>query len=264
MMTIDGHPNTIMRNYLSFLLASFFLPGFILAESIDLKSSSGAVISGEIEPGQRPNTIHITRSDGRLFKNVPILSLSVDSQKKVAEALALQKKQMANADITKTSRLDISFQRQKSAKNNNYGDIDDRIVNIQPQVTLDSGEREKTYQDIKGEVIIVGKEAVSKDRWVILNKQKFKFAKVEPDQRISWEGSEFECRYDPDYAGYDYEGYVVILFNKAGEVGMVKGSNSHWESVLPALMKARTNTGYDKDFANRLDLRTTWGLPGTR
>lgn len=253
-----------MRTPLLILLASAMSAGSVFAKEIELKSSSGTAISGEIEPGQRPNTIDITRSDGRLFKNVPIVSLSVESQQKVAKALAEYEKQKANADVTKSSRLDISFQRQKSAKNNNYGDIDDRVVNIQPQVTIESDERDRTYQDLKGEVVIVGKEVVSKDRWVVLDKQSFKFGKIEPDQKVSWEGNEFEVRYDPDYAGFDYEGYVIILRNKAGEIARVKGSNSHWESIHPALLKARKNEGFNKDFSSPLALRTTFGLPGTR
>ncbi len=253
-----------MRKFFSILFVVFTAVSTLYAEEIQLKSSSGAEISGEIEPGQRPNTIDITRSDGRLFKNVPILSLSVESQQKAAKALAAYEKQKANADVTRNSRLDISFQRQKSAKNNNYGDIDDRIVNIQPQVTLESDERDKTYQDVKGEVIIVGKEVVSKDRWVVLDKQNFNFGKIEPDQKVSWEGREFEVRYDPDYAGFDYEGYVIVIRNRAGEIAKVKGSNSHWESIHPALLKARKNEGFNKDFSSPLSLRTTFGLPGTR
>ena len=241
----------------------FISPAFS-AEIISLKSSNGTEISGSVEPGQKPNSIDIKRNDGRLFKSVPILSLSVESQQKVAAALAAYQKEKEDADITKESRLNISFQRQKAANNNKYGDIDDRIVNIQPRVTLESDEREKIYKDIKGEVIIVGKEVVSKDRWVILNRQKFNIATVEPDQKVSWEGTEFECKYDPDYAGFDYEGHVVILRNKAGEIGMMKASNKHWEEALPNLVNARQMTGYNKDFSATLDLRSTFGLPGSR
>lgn len=251
------------RSLIFSLLATLAFPSSG-ADMVKLTSSGGAEIVGSIEPGQAPRTINIVRDDGRLFKEVPVTGFSLDSQQTIAKVLEKYRKERDNADITKDSRLEISFQRQKSATNNRYGDIDDRIVTIQTRVTLESDERDRTYQNIKGEVIIVGKEVVSRDRWVILNRQKFNFARIEPDARITWEGNEFECRYDPDYAGFDYEGHVVLLRNKAGNIAMVKGSNSHWEQILPALLKARKNTGYNKDFSSRLDLRSTFGLPGTR
>lgn len=234
------------------------------ADMLKLKNKNGGEIMGTVEPGQKPGTINLVRSDGRLFREIPVTSFSLESQKKIADALAKYQKERENADVTRESRLQISFQRNKSANNNRYGDIDDRIVTIQPRVTLESDERDKTYKDIKGEVIVIGKEVVSRDRWVILDRQRFNFAQIKPDDRITWEGEEFECRYDPDYAGWDYEGHVVILRNKAGKIAMVKGSNSGWEQILPALMKARKGTGYNKEFSKEMNLRTTFGLPGTR
>ena len=257
-----GHFSPIMKTMLILVVALLTASPVLSAEIISLKSTSGTEISGSIMPGEQPNSIHVTRNDGSLFKNVPILSLTIDSQQKVAKALDEYQKEKGNADITKASQLSITFQRQKASNNNKYGDIDDRIVKIQPLVILESNEREKEYKDIKGEVIIVGKEVVSKDRWVILNRQKFNFSSIKPDQKVSWEGKEFECRYDPDYAGFDYEGHVIVLHNKAGEVTMVRGSAKQWEDALPNLLKASELTGYNKDFSTTLDLRSTFGLPG--
>lgn len=117
-------------------------------------------------------------------------------------------------------------------------------MNIQPRVTLESDEREKVYEDVKSEVTIVGKEVASNDRGVILNRQKFNFATIEPDQKASWEGAEFECRYDSDYAGFDYEGHVVVVHNKAGEVVLVKESNKQWEEALPTVSIVQDHMEY--------------------
>ncbi len=232
------------------------------AEPLTLQSNNGGEITGTISNNTTPGTINLVRSDGRLYKNVPVSSFSLDSQQLIKSELEKQQKERENADITAESRLRISFQRQKAANNNKYGDIDDRIVTIQPQVTVESDEREKTYRDIKGEVIIIGKEVVSKDRWVILSKQNFTLPTIEPDRKVSWEGTQFECRYDPDYAGFDYEGHVVILRDKSGKIGMIKASNSRWEELVDPLTKAKVATGYNRDFSQSLMLRSTFGLPG--
>ena len=250
-----------IANLVLFLFLSLTLSA---AEMLTLTSTSGGELKGTIDHGQQPNTVNLIRNDGRLYKDIPISTFSPESRKLITQTLKKQDKERNNADITPESRIEISFQRNKAANNNKYGDIDDRVITIEPRVTLESDEREKTYKDIQGQVIIIGKEAVSKDRWVILNRQSFKIGELGPDDKFTWEGDQFECRYDPDYGGFDYEGYVVYLKNKAGKVAMVKGSNSSWEVLLPTLMKANMRQGYNKDFSSVLNLRTTFGLPGTR
>ena len=225
------------RLFFSFLLLGLSLPA-LSAEPLTLQSANGGQLQGTVDTGSSPEVINLIRSDGRLYRDVPIASFSPESQKFIAEALEKQASERDDADVTPDSRLDISFQRQKSANNNDYGDVDDRIVQIQPHLTIESDERDKTFQEIIGEVIIIGKEAVSRDRWIILNRQKFKMAALEPDGKVTWEGNRFECRYDPDYGGYDYEGHLIIVRNKAGEIAMLKGSKSRWEEIVAPLLKA--------------------------
>lgn len=235
--------------------------GFTAEPLLSLKGKNGGIIKGSVEQGSVPKTVNVTRGNGKVYRNVPLASFSADSQILIIKELERARKQMGDAEITKDSRLAISFQRQKASNNNNYGDIDDRIIKIQPKVSIDSDEREKVYQKVTGEVIVIGKEVVRKDRWVILNRQKFTIARIEPDQRVTWEGREFECRYDPDYAGYDYEGYLIILRNKSGDVAMTKGSASRWEDVSESLLMARKGIGYDRSFSEKLGLYSTFGLP---
>lgn len=231
------------------------------ARILELTSQDGRAIKGEVGPGTREAHIHLKRSDGTVYRNIPLTSFSADSQQAIRDRLKEIEDSLGDSVLNEESKLKVSFHRQKSSRNNDYGDIDDKVIRVQPRVTIESDETKKTYQKIKGEVIVVGQEVLRKKDFIILDKQSFQFAHIPPDGKVEWEGKPFKFEYDPDYGGFDYDGYLVVLRNKDGSIGMIKGSSSHWERIVESLFKAPRLTGYDKSFTETRKLYTTYGLP---
>jgi len=68
-------------------------------------------------------------------------------------------------------------------------------------------------------------------------------------------------RYDPDYGGFEYEGYLVVLRNRNNEIVACKASKSFWENAPSRILKAEKLRGYDRKFEKDRPLFSTWGLP---
>ena len=110
------------RLFFSFLLLGLSLPA-LSAEPLTLQSANGGQLQGTVDTGSSPEVINLIRSDGRLYRDVPIASFSPESQKLIAEALEKLASDRDDADVTPDSRLVISFHRLKSANNYDYGDL---------------------------------------------------------------------------------------------------------------------------------------------
>ncbi|MGB0416570.1 MAG: hypothetical protein ACPGKS_06960, partial [Coraliomargarita sp.] len=129
-----------------------------------------------------------------------------------------------------------------------------------PEVVIESQDYKKTYPDIEGTVVVVGRGVVNDKQYAVLSKQEFGMA-LKPRAKARWVGKSFECRYDPDYGGFEYGGYIIVIRNRAGEIVLVKASKSGWEQAPERLLKAKKRTGYNSDFSRETSLHTTFGLP---
>jgi hypothetical protein len=205
-------------------------------------------------------TITIRREDGKTFKDVPLERFCEADRNYVRKWLADKKERQDNADISADSKVKLLFLKGKDDEMNNYGDIDDRIVKFEPEVVLTSEEKIVTYPDVEGTIVVVGQGIIEDDQYTILNKQNFSM-KVLPNQKSRWEGESFQCRYDPDYGGFEYGGYLLVIRNRAGTIVKSKASKSHWEKNPNAILRARKFQGYDSKFEKKIKLYTTFGIP---
>ncbi len=82
-------------------------------------------------------------------------------------------------------------------------------------------------------------------------------------KEVRWTGKPFKCGYDPDYGGYRYGGYVLVLKNRAGEIVFTKSSKALWERSAKSIVNAKERFGYDREFKYGDELRSTYGLPGS-
>ena len=73
------------------------------------------------------------------------------------------------------SRISITFMKGKQEKFNDYGDIDDQIIEFSPSVLIKNSELTKDYTDIKGEYVMIGRNVIEKDAYAILQRKEFKF-----------------------------------------------------------------------------------------
>lgn len=249
----------MFKQILRYLILSFMPLTVALGEYRVFTSPDGAQIEAEVVSADE-SSLTIRMRDGRMFKNVAHDRFSAEDRKYIRSWLKQQADLVDNADLTADADIRISFLKGKDDDKNNYGDIDDRIVKFEPEIVLESLDYKKTYSDVSGTLVVVGQGVINSKQYAILSKQKFDLS-VKPRDRARWIGKAFECRYDPDYGGFEYGGYLVVLRNRAGEIVMTKASKSAWEKLPQQVLKAKKMTGYNSDFSRTSSLFTTFGLP---
>lgn len=241
------------------LLFFLILNTYADAEYRSFTGQDGSEIVAKIVEADS-SKVTIQFRDGRLFKDVDLGKFSSGDQEFIQKWVKQQQVAINNAEIHADAKLTITFLRGRDDDENNYGDIDDRVVRFEPEVALTSSEVYKTYTEIKGTAVVVGREILHDKRYALLDKQDFTL-KVPPGEKAKWVGRGFTCRYDPDYGGFEYGGYLVVLRNRSGKIVMVKASKTAWERAPEALLKAKSRMGYNSDFSRDYDLYSTFGLP---
>ena len=248
--------------YVSYFLVVIYLlsGGWLMAKGYrEFRSSDGVRIEAEMLEASS-TAITIRREDGKVFKDVPLERFCAEDRRYVNQWLAQEKERINNADLSADSKVKLLFLKGKDDEMNNYGDIDDRIVKFEPEVVLTSEEKIVTYPDVEGTIVVVGQGILKNDQYTILSKQNFSI-EVLPKQKSRWDGEAFECRYDPDYGGFEYGGYLLVLRNRAGDIVKSKASKSHWEKNPKVILGARKFQGYDSKFEKKIKLYTTFGIP---
>lgn len=243
-------------------LAAVFLGPLILFGADEYRTFSGSngnEIQAVIVESQDENSVTIRRKDGQIFRDVPVSSFSEADRAYIKKWRKAERARFDDADLKSSHRLEISVRRGVDDEHNSYGDIDDRIVLFEPQVRIKNDEIRYSFKGVKGTLVIVGRGYLRDEEHVLLSRQDFSLD-LPRKELASWGGTKFECRYDPDYGGFDYGGYLVVLRNKAGEIVYSKGSRSSWEKNPELLLKAQKMFGYDRNFENGEMLVNTFGL----
>ena len=222
-------------------------------------SQDGTEIEAQIVEASSEK-VTIKRRDGRVFKDVALELFSEKDRKEIRAWVKQQQASIDNAEINADSKVKITFLRGRDDDENNYGDIDDRVVRFEPEVVLASGEVYKTYTGIKGSIVVLGRQIMDDKLYAVLSKQDFTL-KLPPGGKARWVGGGFECRYDPDYGGFEYGGYLVVLYDRSGKIVMVKSSKTTWERSPERILKAKARTGYNSSFSRNYELYSSFGLP---
>ena len=225
----------------------------------EFSNSDGVRIEAEVLEATA-TVVTIRRQDGKVFRDVPLERFCKADRNYVKQWLANKKELQDNADISADSKVKLFFMKGRDNDMNDYGDIDDRILNFEPAVVITSEEKIVSYPDVEGTFVVVGQGVVRDDQYTILNKQDFSIG-VFPRQKSRWEGESFECRYDPDYGGFEYGGYLLVIRNRAGNIVLTKASKSHWEKHPNAIQNAKKFQGYDSKFEKKSSLYTTFVIP---
>lgn len=244
---------------LAILILAGFSPLSAEPEYRKFKSTDGATIEAKIVSAT-PVSITIVRKDGKTFKDVPLERFSSGDRKFAREWRDAQAKAVSDADLTSGSKIKVTVKKGQDENMNSYGDIDDKVIEFKPGVIVENEDKDLTFRNVKCTLAIVGKGVVEKDVFVILEKQDFELDLI-PREEASWSGKPFKCTYDPDYGGFEYAGYVMVLKNKAGAPTIIKASKSSWERNVTSILKAKKYMGYDRNFSDEHQLQTTFGLP---
>jgi hypothetical protein len=109
-------------------------------------------------------------------------------------------------------------------------------------------------------LVMIGQGYLRKSEYVVLKRQEF-LLDLPALEEVRWAGKPFKCSYDPDYGGYRYGGYVLVLKNCAEKIVFTRSSKALWERIARNVIEAELELGYDRDFTSGEELRTTDGLP---
>ena len=249
----------MMRLWLLLVVCWSASSGLIAGELRAFKSADGREMRAEIVSATK-TAVTIRNERGTLYRDVSLDKFSPEDRAFVHQWLKEQAEKRDNAEIHRDARVRLSFSKRRDDDFNEYGDIDDRIVSLSPGVVIESLEHEVSYTGVKGTIVMIGRGVLQQDAYVILSKQDFSLD-IPCRETVRWSGMGFECSYDPDYGGYEYEGYLLVLRDRSGRIVISKASKSGWERAPEALLKAEVRTGYDSSFDRTKTLRTTWGLP---
>lgn len=245
-------------NYALPLIAFLFICR-LDAEIRPFTSSNGMTIEAELVDAS-DDKVTIRRKDGMLFKDVPLSRFSDADRQYAAEWLEKQKELEAMPDLRTDSRVRLYVLRGRDNDKNDYDDIDDRVITFEPGVAIQSEEKDISYIGVRGSLVIVGKGVINDDVYTILDAQDFQI-NILSRQKSTWKGSGFECRYDPDYGGFEYGGYLLVLRNREGEIVQTKASKSSWSDHPERILNAKKFVGFNSHFTKTVKLYTTFGIP---
>lgn len=245
---------------LSILIFTAWITSLNAGEYRTFKSNEGVELRAKVVSCKIGEHVTLERADGRLFKEVPWPKFSTEDQGYLKKWIKDQESKLNQADLVSDAKLKIKVIKGIDDDFNEYGDIDDHEVYFKPAVIVESDELYRTFTEVQGTLIIIGHGYLKKSEHIILSRQSFKMD-FPAKETARWDGSQFSCVYDPDYGGFDYAGYLLVLRNRSGEIIIRKASNTIWEDNAEQVIRAKERMGYNRKFTEQHKLRNSYGLP---
>jgi hypothetical protein len=226
------------------------------------KNDAGVELEAEVLLCEAGESVTVRRRDGKVFMDVSWSFFSAADRKYLMQWAKDEAKKFSQADLDADARITVTVLKGQDDDFNDYGDIDDHVVQFEPQVIIDSDEKDHTFTDVQGVLVMIGQGYLRKNEYVVLKRQEFSLD-IPALEEVNWAGKPFKCSYDPDYGGYRYGGYLLVLKNRAGQIVFTKSSKTLWERIARNVIEAELKLGYDRDFTSGEKLRTTYGLPSS-
>jgi len=219
---------------------------------LNLEDVKGRSIRAEIVELNGDDAVTIRRDDGQLFAWLPLKNLSEDSRKQI-QAWAKRQEELKNYPIVSAeSNLAVRFSRGRDDDLNDDGDPDDRVVVMEPTVSILNKDFNTTYRDVEGIVVVIGESAITSGEMKILFREKFTLT-LPYQETVRWQGKTFTNRYDENPRngsahGYKYEDYLIILYDPDGNTVYKTSSRKKHEENASRILKANPKKSYDEDF----------------
>ncbi|MEM0965162.1 MAG: hypothetical protein AAGJ81_03285 [Verrucomicrobiota bacterium] len=224
----------------------------------DLTSLDGTVIRAQIL-AVSDYGVTIQVENGRLFEDVPFSRFSKETMRLIEDWKENERLSVDQAEINSGSKLKIKVQRGRDDEMNRYGDIDDRVVEVQSTVIIENDDIEKTYTDVDGTFVLIAQGvAIDEGKYAVILRQDFKVS-ISPKDEARWTSKKVNFIYDPDYGGIEYEGYLVVLRDRSGRIVLARSSRSPWEKDPGPLLEAKVKQGYDRDFTQKTRFAVKYG-----
>ncbi|MCB1206798.1 MAG: hypothetical protein KDN18_21260 [Verrucomicrobiae bacterium] len=229
--------------FLAALSGPFLIPGELVAEPREFKSTDGKTIKAEIATVR--GTDVVLSMGGREF-TVPVARFSQADQ----EFIAKWKEEDLKNHVPKM-RVDVATG--KSDRRDKADSFDDRTGSFQFKITVLNEEIHFNLQGAKAELSVIGEDAETRGRFGVMQKSAFDIS-VEPGKTFEWEGKRLHYRFDdspPSYWGSSYAGYVLRIRNSSGKVIYVNAIPQTLEKHVDKVLKMEESAAFDRDGESR-------------
>lgn len=249
-----------MRKMVPFLISCFLslVPPTLSAEEYrDFRNNDGVTIHARITDYDPDSGVSLELRDGRRYNSVALELFSAEDRDFVRSWFEARIAAKNDAPLKPDSRLIITVKLGRNDKLNDGSDPDNREVDYSPGIVLENEDKDLSYKNIRGTLVIIGESVLESREYHVLYKEDFTLD-VSTLSSAEWAGSSFKNVYD-DYAdngsafGADYEGYLVALRNKEGQVQMIKTSKTKWQAAHERILSANTRRAYSHDFSSSFE-----------
>ncbi len=217
------------------------------AELVELKES-GSIVTLKLRSGRK--------IDSR------VSAFSQKDQKYMREwwAGVLAEKSLLKAD----ARITIGAKMNRKSSSNRYDgwySVDDETKSFFPEVIIENDELD-TFKDNTVRVVVIAEDMSNEGQKLIVSATTVKTDF--PDRgKVVLETDPFRLRlyeYDSNYSnfeykyGYEYEGYIVVIKNSAGEITHSRASKSKYLSNMEVVFECEAGEMYDDSINRKLNM----------
>lgn len=218
-------------------------------------STDGKTIEARILDYDRNDGVDIELRDGTTFHNVPV-SRFLSQDRAYMRDWKHRREEQTNsaASLMPDSKIVMTLKRSKDNDLNDKGDPDNREVDYEPGITFVNKEKNLSFRNLRGTLVIIGQSVLKSREYHILHREEFTVDYLPARGRTKWQGTPFTNVYD-DYPrngsafGADYEGYLIVLRDRKGYDRIIKASKTKWKDVYKAILDADPGKGHSNDFS---------------
>lgn len=226
---------------------------FRLGNARTFVDSAGRSIDAEMVKVEG-SQVTISKSDNQQEYTLPITRFSDEDQVYILGWA--EQREREGFLPTRDARFDVFVSFKRKDKLDLRENYDDRVQTFYPSVQISNGELYRSFNEIDGLLIMLGESVLDKEQIKVLSKQTVEIPHTPRQGEAVWEGNGVRTEYDnKNYAqfGYKYEGYILALRNRDGEIIYLKASVSRWELPWSALERLTERTVYDRNLSREVD-----------
>lgn len=165
--------------------------------------------------------------------------------------------------LKENSRLNVSAKMNRKSKDgsfDSYYRVDDKTRSFFPEVVIENDELQ-TFTGNTVRVVVVAEDLHYEEQKLIVSATTLK-ADFPDRQKTILETDPFRLRtyeYDSSYSsyeyknGYEYEGYIVVIKNSAGEITHMRASKSKYLSNMEVIFNCKAGEIYDEGIDRKLN-----------
>lgn len=166
--------------------------------------------------------------------------------------------------LRERSRLNISAKMNRKSKGNSfdgYYAVDDKTRSFFPEVVIENDELD-AFNDNTVRVVVVAEDKGNEGQKLIVSATTMK-SDFQDRAKTVLESDPFRLRlyeYDSSYSnyeykhGYEYEGYIVVIQNSAGETTHTRASKSKYLTNMDVIMNCKAGEMYDDAINRKLNV----------